>query len=136
MQILVLIAISLIVVSLIIYKINKKFELREFIILILIVIVPIIAGTYILEGVEEKVPKKFQEKYEKDKNVKILKLTYERLNNKNISSKTNFIYNFDYIVKKDGKEFFCSAKKVKIKKIEDEYIFENFANLKENCKAK
>ncbi len=136
MQILVLIAVSLIVVALIIYKINKKFELREFVILIVVVIVPIIAGTYILEDMEEKVPKKFQEKYEKDKNVKILKLTYERLNNKNITSKTNFIYNFDYIVKKGDKEFFCSAKKVKIKKIEDEYIFENFTNLDEKCKSK
>lgn len=136
MQIIVLIAVSLIIAALIIYKINKKFEARELIILLVVVVVPVIIGTYLLDNKSNEVPNKFKSKYESEKDVKILKLTFERLNNKNVSSKTNFIYDFNYIVQKDNKELFCNAKEVKIKKIQDEYIFENFEKLNEECKSK
>lgn len=136
MQIIVLIAVSLVVAALIIYKINKKFEAKELIILLVVVIIPILIGTYLLDNKNNEVPNKFKTKYENVKNVKILKLSFERLNNKNVSSKTNFVYDFTYIVKKDNKELFCNAKGVKIKKIQDEFIFEDFEKLNEECKNK
>ena len=136
MQIIVLIAVSLVVAALIIYKINKKFEAKELIILLVVVIIPILILTYLLDNQNNEVPNKFKTKYENEKNVKILKLSFERLNNKNVSSKANFVYDFTYIVKKDNKEFFCKTKDVKIKKIQDEFVFENFENLNEECKSK
>ena len=136
MQIIVLIAVSLVVAALIIYKINKKFEAKELIILLVVVIIPILIGTYLLDNKNNEVPNKFKTKYENEKKVEILKLTFERLNNKNVSSKTNFVYDFTYIVKKDNKELFCNAKGVKIKKIQDEFIFEDFEKLNEECKNK
>ncbi len=136
MQILAFIAVSLIITALIIYKINKKFELREFIILIIVVIVPTLGGVYFLENQKEEVPSKFKTKYENEKKIKILKLTFERLNNKNVSSKINFVYDFNYIIKKDDKEYFCNIKSVKVRKIQDDYVFENFEKLKEDCKSK
>lgn len=136
MQIIVLIAVSLVVAALIIYKINKKFEAKELIILLVVVIIPILIGTYLLDNQNNEVPNKFKTKYENEKNVKILKLSFERLNNKNVSSKTTFVYDFTYIVKKDKKELFCNAKGVKIKKIQDEFIFEDFEKLNEECKNK
>jgi hypothetical protein len=93
-------------------------------------------ANFTIKNQEEKVPNLFVTKYETEKNSQIEKFTFERLNNKTVSSNTEFIYNFDYIVKKDGKEFVCSAKGVKIKKIQDEYVFENFDTLNEKCDKK
>ncbi|WP_164971027.1 hypothetical protein [Halarcobacter mediterraneus] len=102
-------------------------------ILFFIIVLLSILSYMFLEDKKHEVPELFKEKYEKVNNVKIEKFSFERLNNKMVSSKTNFIYNFDYIVKKENKEYICNVKNVKIKKIEDEFIFENFNSLNEKC---
>ncbi len=136
MQIMLIVIIFIALLAYTIYKVNNKFETKEFIILFLVVVVSILVTVMLLRNSQERVPQKFKAKYEKEKNLHILKFSYERLNNKNISSKTNFIYNFDYIINKDGEEAICTSKNVKIKKIEDEFIFENFDELNEECKSK
>ncbi|WP_044415750.1 hypothetical protein [Halarcobacter anaerophilus] len=133
MQIMFVAVIIIAFLAFVIYKINNRFATKELITLIAVIIVTILVVVSMMRNQEEKVPLLFKQKYEQEKNVVIEKLSFERLNNRNVSSKTNFIYNFDYIIKKDGKEFLCKAKNIKIKKIEDEYVFENFHNLKENC---
>ncbi|WP_072681118.1 hypothetical protein [Arcobacter sp. LA11] len=136
MQIMVFALVLIALAAFIIYKVNNKFETKEIVILLSVVIITIITVVFLSNKQEEIVPKIFKEKYEKEKNVNILKLSFERLNNKNVSSKVNFLYTFDYIIKKDGKELFCTAKEVRVKKIEDEYIFENLNTLKEDCNTK
>lgn len=120
----------------IIYKVNNKFEKKEFV--ILISVVAIITVLYIMyeKKQENYFPNLFQEKYLKDKNIAIEKLSYELINNKNISSRTQFIYKFVYIIQKDGKEFLCTAPKVEINKIGDDFVFTTFANLQEECVEK
>ena len=85
---------------------------------------------------ENYFPNLFTQTYLKRNNIAIEKLSYELLNNKYISSKTQFIYKFTYIIQKEGKEFLCTAPKVEINKIGDEFIFTNFANLQEECVEK
>ncbi|MFA7570011.1 MAG: hypothetical protein WCY75_02040 [Sulfurimonadaceae bacterium] len=117
----------------IIYKVNKKFEKKEFIILLGIVVLMIIGYILYEKKQETFFPNLFQEKYLTDKNIAIEKLSYELLNNKNISSRTQFIYKFMYIIQKDEKEYLCTAPKVEINKIGDEFIFTNFNTLQEEC---
>ncbi|MGD9553765.1 MAG: hypothetical protein AB7D96_07005 [Arcobacteraceae bacterium] len=117
----------------IIYKVNKKFEKKEFIILLGIVVLMIIGYILYEKKQETFFPNLFQEKYLTDKNIAIEKLSYELLNNKNISSRTQFIYKFVYIIQKDEKEYLCTAPKVEINKIGDEFIFTNFNTLQEEC---
>ncbi len=136
MQFVLVILIAIVLVAFLIYKMNNKFETKEIAILVLVIIVTIVVANFTIKNQEEKVPNLFVTKYESEKNSQIEKFTFERLNNKTVSSNTEFIYNFDYIVKKDGKEFVCTAKGVKIKKIQDEYVFENFNTLNEKCDEK
>lgn len=136
MQIIVSTLIFMAILSFIIYKINNKFSNKELIILLTIVTIGVIAMQLFLENKEDKIPSLFVKKYENIKNIKILKLSYEELNNKNISSDINFVYKFDYIIEKDKKQLVCTANKVQIKKIEDEYVFTNFSTFKETCKNK
>ena len=136
MQIIIAIAVLIIALTLILYKVNNQFEKREFIILLLIIIISVIAYGYYEKNQEEFFPKIFKEKYLKEKNATIDGLTAELLNNKVLSSKTNFVYKFTYLVKKDDKEFLCIASNVEINKIEDNYIFKNFSDLKEECVLK
>lgn len=117
----------------IIYKVNKKFEKKEFMILLGIVVLMIIGYILYEKKQETFFPNLFQEKYLTDKNIAIEKLSYELLNNKNISSRTQFIYKFVYIIQKDEKEYLCTAPKVEINKIGDEFIFSNFNTLQEEC---
>ena len=133
MQIIFGIAIFIIVVTLILYKVNNRFEKKEFIILIVIIIMTSIAYTLYENKQEEFFPSLFKQKYEKEKDIPIKELTYELLNNKVVSSKTKFIYKFTYIISKDDKEFLCTVSDVEINKIEDSYIFKNFKDLKEEC---
>ena len=60
-------------------------------------------------------------------------LESELLNNKVVSSKDKFIYKFTYLVKKENKEFLCTANEVEINRIQDNFVFKNFLNLKEEC---
>lgn len=133
MQIIIAIAILIILVTLILYKVNDKFEKKEFIILLLIIIISTIAYIWYEKSQENFFPKMFKEKYEKEKNVLIEGLESELLNNKVVSSKDKFIYKFTYLVKKDNKEFLCTANEVEINKIQNNFVFKNFLDLKEEC---
>ncbi|MGE0050018.1 MAG: hypothetical protein AB7S49_00710 [Arcobacter sp.] len=136
MQIIIAIAILIIATTLILYKVNSQFEKREFIILLLIIIISTVAFIVYEKNQENFFPKMFKEKYEKEKNVSIEGLTAELLNNKVVSSKTKFIYKFTYLIKKNDKEFLCVASNVEIDKIENNFVFKDFSNLKEECTLK
>ncbi|WP_320036446.1 hypothetical protein [Halarcobacter sp.] len=133
MQVIVLIIVLLAVLAFAIYKINNKFGTKEIMILVAVIVVSSLVFVLISRNQQEKVPLLFKQKYENEKNIKISKFTYERVNNKTVTSKTNFVYNFDYIIYKDKEEYFCKMDNVKVKKIQDEYIFENFNDIKEEC---
>ena len=133
MQIIIAIAVLIFAITLILYKVNNQFEKKEFIILVVIIIISSIAYTLYENKQDEFFPKMFKEKYEKDNNITIKGLSSELLNNKMVSSKTKFVYKFTYIINKDDKEFLCTVSNVEINKIEDSYIFKNFKDLKEEC---
>jgi hypothetical protein len=136
MQIIIAIAVLIIAITLILYIVNNQFEKREFIILLLIIIISGFAYGLYEKNQDEFFPKLFKEKYEKDKNISIEGLTSELLNNKVVSSKDKFIYKFTYIIKKDNQEFLCTITNVEINRIEDTFVFKNFADLKEECLKK
>ena len=77
-----------------------------------------------------------KKKYEKEKNVIIEGLESELLNNKVINSKDKFIYKFTYLIKKENKEFLCTINEIEINRIQDNFVFKNFSDLKEECKEK
>jgi hypothetical protein len=136
MQIIIIIAVLIIEITLILYKVNNQFEKKEFIILLLVIIISTIVMVSYEKNQEEFFPNLFKEKYAKEKNISIEKLTAELLNNKVVSSKDKFIYKFTYIIKKENQEFLCTTTNVEINKIEDNFIFKNFADLKEECISK
>lgn len=136
MQILIVILLILLLFGYIIFKIRHKFKIKELSILILLIVVFTIASYLYLENKENKIPNLFKEKYEKKFKTTIKKFSSKELNNIYLSSDKDFIYNFNYIIEKDGIEYFCTVKEQKIIKIEDEYIFENFDKLNEQCKEK
>lgn len=133
MQIIIGIAIFIVIVTVIIYKINDRFEKREFIIFLLITIFTTVAFLFYENSQENFFPKMFKEKYEKEKNTQIESLEFELLNNKVVSSKDKFVYKFTYLVKKENKEFLCTMDNVEINKIQKDFIFKDFSNLKEEC---
>jgi hypothetical protein len=133
MHIIIAIAVLLIAITLILYIVNNQFEKREFIILLLIIILSSFAYGLYEKNQDEFFPNLFKEKYEKEKNISIEKLTAELLNNKVVSSKDKFIYKFTYIIKKENQDFLCTVTNVEINKIEDNFVFKNFADLKEEC---
>lgn len=136
MQILITIALILAFIAFIIYKVNKKFEIKEVVIFIAVVIITALTFTIYNKNQKTIIPNMFKTQYKKLYNNEILKLKSELLNNKNISSKTKFVYKFTYIIKKDNKEYLCSINNVLVKKIEDELVFQDFTNLKEECEIK
>ncbi|WP_375723080.1 hypothetical protein LXN10_11070 [Arcobacter sp. KX21116] len=131
MQIFLGIILVIILIGIIIYKLDNKFEKREIIILSAIVIVVILVFTMYQKNQENFFPNAFKEKYKQEKNIEILKLSSELLNNKVVSSKDHFVYKFTYIIKKNNKEYLCVANNVNINKIGDEYIFDKWS---EECK--
>jgi hypothetical protein len=131
MQIFLGIILVIILIGIIIYKLDNKFEKREIIILSAIVIVVILVFTMYQKNQENFFPNAFKEKYKQEKNIEILKLSSELLNNKVVSSKDHFVYKFTYIIKKNNKEYLCVANNVNINKIQDEYIFDKWS---EECK--
>jgi len=133
MQIIIGIAIFIVILTSIIYKINDRFEKREFIILLVIIFFVTIGIIWYEKSDENYLPKIFKEKYEKDKNLKIRSLSSELLNNKVLSSKDKFVYKFIYLVQKDDKEFLCTMDNVEINKVQKEFIFKDFSNLIEEC---
>lgn len=136
MQVIIIISILLIVGTVIIYKINDKFEKREFVILLGTIFLATIGFLFYENSKENYLPNLFSQKYEKENNTKIKSLNYELLNNKVVSSKDKFIYKFTYTILKENSEFLCTLDNVEINKIKDEYIFVNFSQLKEECLKK
>ncbi|OCL87382.1 hypothetical protein [Arcobacter porcinus] len=133
MQIIIGISLFLIIATVIIYKINDKFEKKEFVILLSTIFIISAVFLYFDYKNEKELPNLFIEKYNKEYDNKIISLNYELLNNKVVSSKNEFIYKFSYTVLKNDKELLCLMDNVKINKIEKEYIFSNFNDLKEVC---
>ncbi len=131
MQIFLGIILVIILIGIIIYKLDNKFEKREIIILSSIIIIVILVFTMYQKNQENFFPNAFKEKYKQENNIEILKLSSELLNNKVVSSKDHYIYKFTYIIKKNGKEYLCVANNVNINKIQDEYIFDKWT---EECK--
>lgn len=136
MQVIIIISILLIIGTVIIYKINDKFEKREFVILLGTIFLATIGFLFYENSKENYLPNLFSQKYEKENNTKIKSLNYELLNNKVVSSKDKFIYKFTYTILKENIEFLCTLDNVEINKIKDEYIFVNFSQLKEECLKK
>ena len=136
MQVIIIISIFLIITTIIIYKINDKFEKREFVILLGTIFLATIGFLFYENSKENYLPNLFLQKYEKENNTKIKSLNYELLNNKVVSSKDKFIYKFTYTILKENIEFLCTLDNVEINKIKDEYIFVNFSQLKEECLKK
>ena len=136
MQIFIAGLLMLVLLAFIIYKINNRFGQKEIILFIGSLIVGILAYIMYERNQENSLPNAFKEKYKSSYNTEILKLQSELLNNKNISSKINFIYKFTYIINKEDKEYLCTLNNVVIKKIENELVFENFSILKESCQEK
>ena len=136
MQIIIAIAVLIIVLTLVLYKMNKRFEKKELLILLFIVVVSIFGTVLYEKKQEEFFPNMFKEKYEKEKNVIIESLKAELLNNKVVSSKDKFIYKFTYLIKKENKEFLCTTTNIEINKIQDNFVFRNFSDLKEECYEK
>ena len=136
MQIIIGIAIFIIIATLILYKVNNRFENKEFLILLAIIVISTIGYTMYENNQKNFFPKMFKEKYEKEKNVVIEGLESELLNNKVVSSKDKFIYKFTYLVKKENKEFLCTTNEVEINRIQDNFVFKNFSDLKEECLEK
>ena len=136
MQIIIAIAVLIVAITLILYKVNNQFEKKEFISLLLIIIITSLAYVSYEQNQEEFFPNMFKEKYEKEKNLTIESLSAELLNNKVVSSKDKFIYKFTYIIKKENQEFLCTTTNVEINKIEDNFVFKNFTDLKEECLKK
>lgn len=133
MQIIIVLTVLIIAITSILYVVNDKFEKKEFIILLLIIIVSSVTYGLFEKNQSEFFPNLFKEKYEKEKSVTIKSLAAELLNNKVVSSSDKFVYKFTYIISKGNEEFLCIATNVEINKIENNYIFKNFANLQEEC---
>ena len=136
MQIIIGIAFFIIILTVILYKVNNRFEKKEFLILLAIIVISTIGYTVYENNQENFFPKMFKEKYEKEKNVVIEELESELLNNKVVSSKDKFIYKFTYLIKKENKEFLCTTNEVEINRIQDNFVFKNFSDLKEECLEK
>ena len=134
MQILLFSLVILAIIIYIVYKIKNSFTKKELIGFIVIIFIIIASSIYLTKQNGNKLPNAFKQYYLKHKNIEVLKLSFSQQNVEMLSSnKSNSIYNFDYIISKDGKEFVCHAKNIQVIKIEDEYIFNNF---KEECKLK
>ena len=133
MQIIITISLLLVIATVIIYKVNDKFEKREFIILLATIFLLTIAFLYYENKQDNYLPNMFIKKYEQEYKTTIKSLDYELLNNKVVSSKDKFVYKFIFTVLKEDNEFLCTLNNVEINKIKDEYIFVNFDDLKEEC---
>lgn len=133
MQIIITISLLLVIATVIIYKVNDKFEKREFIILLATIFLLTIAFLYYENKQDNYLPNMFIKKYEQEYKTTIKSLDYELLNNKVVSSKDKFVYKFIFTVLKEDNEFLCTLNNVEISKIKDEYIFVNFDGLKEEC---
>ena len=132
MQILIFSLLIIALILFLIYKIKKSFTKKELISFSSIIVLIIVASIYFNKQNQDSLPKAFKQYYLEHKNIEILKLSFSQQNVEVLSSSKS-IYNIDYIISKDTKEYVCQAKDIEVIKIEDEYIFNNF---KEECKIK
>ena len=132
MQILIFSVLIIALIVFLIYKIKKNFTKKELISFISIIVLIIVASIYFNKQNKDMMPKAFKQYYLKHNNLDVLKLSISQQNVQVLSSSKS-IYNFDYIISKDAREYVCQAKDIEVIKIEDEYIFNNF---KETCKVK
>ncbi len=115
-----------------IYKIKSSFSKKELLTFLLIVVTIIASIIYFNNKEDNKLPQTFKDKYLKDKNIEVLKLSITQTNIQ-VLTNAKLIFDLVYIIKKDNKEYVCEAKNVEVLTIEDEYIFKEF---KEDCKIK
>lgn len=123
--------ILLALVVFVLYKINDRFEKKEFTILMVIILVTVVGYNFYDHKKEEFFPKLFKEHYLQTHQIEIDKLSYTLQNNQQLSAKDKFIYNFSYLIHKENKSYLCEANGVTINKIEDTYVFDKY---EENCK--
>jgi len=132
MQVLIVSLLIIAFIVYIIYKIKRTFTKKEITAFIALIAV-LIAGMIYYNSVEEKkLPDSFKSNYLKEKKVEILKLSYNQTSIE-VLSNSKEIYDFVYIILKDGKEYVCEAKNVEAQLIEDEYVFKKY---KEECRLK
>ncbi len=132
MQIIIFSLLILLVIIYMIYKIKSSFSKKELLTFSLIVVTIIASIIYFNNKEDNKLPQTFKDKYLKDKNIEVLKLSITQTNIQ-VLTNAKLIFDLVYIIKKDNKEYVCEAKNVEVLTIEDEYIFKEF---KEDCKIK
>jgi hypothetical protein len=133
MQVIIIISIFLILLTVIIYKINDKFEKKEFLFLVAITIFISTIVIFYEKYQNNYLPNMFKAKYENERKIAIKSLDYELLNNKVVNSKDKFIYKFIYTIEKDGDEFLCYVNDIEINRVKNEFVFVNFDRQKEEC---
>lgn len=126
MQIIIGIALFLVVITVIIYNVNDRFEKKEFIIFLIITAICTISLLFYQSYKDNYIPNLFKQKYEQDSQNSIKSLDYELINNKVVSSKDRFIYKFTYTILKDDSEYLCVLDNIEVNKIKDEFVFINF----------
>lgn len=132
MQILIFSLLIIAVVVYIIYKVKKTFTQKEIIGFLSLIAALIIGMVYFNNIEENRLSDSFKADYLKEKDVEILKLSYNQTNIEVLSSNKQ-VFDFIYIIKKDEKEYVCEAKDVEAQLIEDEYVFKKY---KEECRLK
>lgn len=132
MQIILFSLLILAVLIFIIFKIKKSFTKKDVISFFVIIAIIIAAIVYFNKVQDERIPNLFKTNYMQEHNIEIEKLSLTQVNFEDLST-TKSVYDFLYIIKKDGNEYVCEAKNVEVLKIEDEYIFKKY---KENCRLK
>ena len=132
MQIIIFSLIIIAIIVFVIYKVKKSFtkkEIATFFSIITVIIAGLIYYNYVQN---ERLPKAFKAYYKEQKGYEVKKLSIKQTNVQVLSS-SDAIYDFMYIINKNGKYYFCEANNVESILIEDEYYFKNF---NESCKVK
>jgi len=132
MQILIFSLLIIALVVYVIYKVKKTFTQKEIIGFLSLITALIIGMVYFNTIEENRLADSFKAHYLKEKNLDILKLSYNQTNIEVLNSSKQ-IFDFIYIIKKDDKEYVCEAKDVETQQIEDEYVFKKY---KEECRLK
>ncbi|GGD35037.1 hypothetical protein GCM10012288_06270 [Malaciobacter pacificus] len=132
MQILIF---SLLIIALIIYlvyKIKTSFTKKELVTTSVVAVSIVVAILFFSVEKKNQLPNAFKQYYKEHKGLEVLKLSFNQTNVEVLSSSKN-IYKFNYLIQKEGQEYFCEAKDVEVIKVEDEYIFKDF---KEECRVR
>ncbi|MBS9782321.1 MAG: hypothetical protein KGV43_00770 [Arcobacter sp.] len=122
----------LVFIAYLLYKIKQSFSKKELIYISIAILLIIGFSSYLTHKHQNKLPNSFKEDYLKNKNIKILKLSYNQTNVETLSSNKE-IYDFIYIIIKNNQEYVCEAKNVSAQLIEDEYVFKPY---EEECRIK